>query len=920
MRNLKMSAASAAIALLTPAFSTLAFSTGAFAAEINIPYEEFTLDNGLRVVVHEDRKAPVVAVSIWYHVGSKDEPEGRTGFAHLFEHLMFNGSENFDGEWFEPMDEIGATDLNGTTWFDRTNYFQTVPTPALDRTLWMESDRMGHLLGAITQEKLDEQRGVVQNEKRQGDNQPYGRMEYPTLAGLLPAGHPYSHSTIGSMEDLDAADLETVKNWFREYYGAANTVLVLAGDIDAKTAREKAETYFGDIASGPPLTRAEGNAPKLAMNKREIQYDRVPQAKIDRNWVAPGRTTREAVLLTLASEVLGGGKTSRLFQRLVYDLEIATSATAGLQEQELLSFYSVTLDPKTDVEPAKVEAEMEKVVADFLAKGPTKAELDRAKNSIEAGVLRGLEKVGGFGGKAATLAEGELYADDPGFIVKQLEWLRAATPAEVLTAARDVMNAGYYQLTVLPFPEYSTKPSAVDRSGGLPPAPSTSPDLTFPTVEEATLKNGVKVVLANRPTVPVVNISMQFDAGYASDSTGAKLGTASFAGAMLDEGTRTRSALQIAQELDGLGATLGVGSNLDTTGVTLSALKSNLAPSLALMADVVRNPAFEQSELDKLRARWLAGIEQEKAAPVQLALRLLPPEMYGKDHAYGVPFTGSGEVASITALTRDDLVNFHKTWMRPDNATIFVAGDATMAEMKPALEKAFGDWRAPSGEIPAKNIATVARPSKGRVIIVDKPDSPQTLILAGEVSAPTGAPNAIALNAMNDILGGQFTARVNMNLREDKHWAYGAYTFFQDARGQRPFLVYAPVQTDKTKESLAELVKEMKAINSTKPATAAELQRTVANNVRSLPGSFETSGDVLGSLLNSNRFGRPWDYPLSLKEKYEGLTLNAINEAARETVDPDKLIWVIVGDRKAIEPGIRSLNLGTIEVKSAGDL
>ena len=906
--------------LLAASAAALSLSlSAASAAEIALPYEQFTLANGLRVVVHEDRKAPIVAVSIWYHVGSKDEPEGRTGFAHLFEHLMFNGTENYDGEWFLPLEEVGGTDLNGTTWFDRTNYFQTVPTPAVDRVLWMESDRMGHLLGAVTQDKLDEQRGVVQNEKRQGDNQPYGRMEYSTLAGLLPAGHPYSHSTIGSMEDLNAADLATVKDWFKEYYGAANAVLVLAGDIDVKTAREKVEKYFGHIEAGPPLTRAQANAPKLGVSKKEIMYDRVPQIKIDRNWVAPGRATKDAVLLTLAADILGGGKTSRLYQRLVYDLELATAARASLQEQELLSFWSVTVDPKKDADPARAEAEMEKVVAEFLAKGPTPAELKRAKASIEAGVLRGLEKVGGFGGKATALAEGALYADDPGFVLKQLQWLNAATPAEVLAAAREVMNAGYYQLSVLPFPDYSTAASGVDRKAGLP-AVTSSPDLTFPAIEEATLKNGMKVVLANRPTVPVVNISMQFDAGYAADSAGAGLGTASFAGAMLDEGTKRRTALAIASELESLGATLNVNSNLDMTGVALSALKDNLGASLDIMADVVRNPAFDQSEIDKLRARWLAGIEQEKAEPVQLALRLLPPVMYGEGHAYGVPFTGSGTPASIKALTRGDLTKFHATWLRPDNATIFIAGDATMAEMKPLLERAFGDWRAPSGALPKKNIAAVARPAKGRVILVDKPGSPQSLILAGHVAPPSGAPNAIAISAMNDILGGQFTARVNMNLREDKGWAYGAYTFLQDARGQRPYLVYAPVQTDKTKESLAELVKELNAFKGARPATAEELKRAIDNNTRSLPGSFETSGDVLGSLTSSNRFGRPWNYPATLKDQYEALNLGDIAAAAAETVHPESLVWVIVGDRAKIEAGVASLGLGPIEVKALSDL
>ncbi|MCA8889537.1 MAG: insulinase family protein, partial [Parvularculaceae bacterium] len=704
------------------------------------------------------------------------------------------------------------------------------------------------------------------------------------------------------------------------YYGAANAVLVIAGDIDAAAAREKVEAYFGDIPAGPPLTRATANAPKLAVNKSEIMYDRVPQVKIDRNWVAPGRTTRDAVLLTLAAEVLGGGKTSRLYQTLVYEKELATSATASMQDQELLSFYSVTVDPKTGADPAEVEQEMAAVLSEFLASGPTRTELERAKTSIEASVLRGLEKVGGFGGKAVTLAEGALYADDPGFISKQLDWLNEATPQEVLTAARDVMNAGYYQLTVLPFPEYSTDASAIDRSKGLP-AVTSSPDLIFPKIEEGALNNGIKVVVANRPTVPVVNISMQFDAGYAADSVeGGKLGVASFAGAMLDEGTKRRSALQIAEEVETLGATLAADSNLDMTSVTMSSLRENLAKSLDLMADVIQNPAFDTTEMEKLRARWIAGIAQEKASPVQLALRILPPLIYGENHAYGVPFTGSGTVDSINSLSRDDLTNFHRTWLRPDNATIFVTGDATLASIKPQLERAFGGWRAPSGEIPAKNIARVDRPARGKVIIVDKPGSPQSLILAGHVAPPTGAPNNIALTAMNDILGGQFSARVNMNLREDKGWAYGAYTFFQNARGQRPYLVYAPVQTDKTKESLSELVSELNAFKSTRPATPTELKRTVDNNTRSLPGTYETSGDLLGSLVNSNRFGRPWDYPTTLKGQYENLSLGDIASAANEVVHPESLIWVIVGDRESIEAGVRSLDLGEIEIMSASDL
>ncbi|MHA7872819.1 MAG: M16 family metallopeptidase, partial [Hyphococcus sp.] len=673
--------------ILIAALVISVLSSPGFTAEVSLPYEKFTLDNGLRVIVHEDRKAPVVAVSIWYHVGSKDEPAGKTGFAHLFEHLMFGGSEHVP-EWDTPLEEAGQTDANGTTWFDRTNYFQTVPTPALDRVLFMESDRMGHLLGAVTQEKLDNQRGVVQNEKRQGDNQPYGRAEYSVLAGLLPAGHPYSHSTIGSLEDLDAASLEDVKAWFKEYYGAANTVLVLAGDIDAETARPMVEKYFGDIDAGPPLTQMTANAPQLDVDKREVMLDRVPQPRIDRNWVSPGRTTKDAMHLTLAAEVLGGGKTSRLYRKLVDELQLATSAYASMQGQELMSFYSVTVDAKKDADLDRVEREMATVLETFLSKGPSRNELARAKTSLKASVIRGLEKVGGFGGKAGALAEGELYAGDPGHILKQLDWLETATIEDVLTAARETMNAGFYQLTILPYPEYSTSPSTVDRTAGIP-AIDSSPELSFPEIKEATLSNGMNVVLAERSAIPVVEIAVQFDAGYAADSVeGGTLGAASFTTAMLDEGAGRRSAQQIAETVESLGATLSAGSSLDTTGVSMSALAENLAPSLDLLADVLRNPTFDEDEIEKLRTRWIAGIEQEKSNPVQLALRELPPEIYGDAHAYGVPFTGSGTIESISSLTRDDLVAFHAAWMRPDNATVFIVGDTTLEQITPMLERA----------------------------------------------------------------------------------------------------------------------------------------------------------------------------------------------------------------------------------------
>ena len=884
--------------------------------EVEIPFESFTLDNGLRVVVHEDRKAPVVAVSVWYHVGSKDEPEGKTGFAHLFEHLMFNGTENYDDEFFKPFEEVGATGMNGTTWFDRTNYFATVPTPALDMALWMESDRMGHLLGAVSQSKLDEQRGVVQNEKRQGDNQPFGTVQYRQLEGLFPPGHPYRHSTIGSMADLDAASLEDVKEWFRTYYGAANAVLVLAGDIDSATARPLVEKYFGDIAAGPALRRHKAWVPVKTTNTVEEMFDRVPNARLYRNWAAAPRTERDAHMLRLAADVLGGGKTSRLYQALVYERQLASEVSVQLQPFELASNFEIQIDLKDGADAGEVEAIVDDVMADFLRDGPTPDEVSRAKTVIIAGVVRGLEEVGGFGGKAVALAQGALYAGDPGFYGTVLGWLNAASTGDVTRAARTWLEPGHYQLSVRPYPEYSTAEAGADRSRL--PAVGVLPELSFPAVSEATLANGMTVVLATRDTVPVVNVALQFDAGYAADQ-GRTLGTSSFTLAMLDEGTATRSALDISAETDRLGASLSTGSNLDMSQVRLSALKPNLASSLDLMADVVRNPAFDTVEIDRLKQRWMAQIAREKAQPVQLALRTLPPLLYGEGHAYAIPYTGSGTEASIGTLDRDDLAGFHRDWLRPDNATVYVVGDITMDEALPLLETAFGDWQAPAEPVPAKNIADVALPPAPRVIIMDKPGSPQSLILAGHLLPSTGAADALELDTANDILGGEFTARVNMNLREDKGWAYGAYTINFDARGQRMWLVYAPVQTDRTRDSIRELLSEFNSylgqgLLGGRPASAEELSRMVQTKTNSLPGQFETSGAVLGALLSGARFDRPYDYPAMLKGRYDALALNAVRGAANAHIRPGALTWLIVGDRSRIEEEIRDLDLGTVEV------
>jgi zinc protease len=903
------------LSLLT---AIILFQGSLFAADdldIDIPYEKFVLDNGLRVIVHEDHKAPIVAVSVWYHVGSKDEPAGKTGFAHLFEHIMFEGSENYDDKFDRPLQEAGMTSDNGTTWFDRTNYFENVPTPALELALWLESDRMGHLLGAVTQEKLDQERGVVQNEKRQRDNQPYGLVRYRMLEGLYPQGHPYRHDTIGSMEDLDAASLEDVHQWFKDYYGAANAVLVLAGDITPDKGRELAEKYFGHIPPGPPVRRIRAWVPDRTAETHEEMYDRVPHVRSFQVWAVPGRTTRERALLRLAADILGDGKNSRLFQALIYEAQHAVSVTVSVEAHELASMFLIdsTLTPGSSL--AVVNDIIDQELNRFLAEGPGQQELERARTKINAGVIRGLEEVGGFYGKATTLAHGELYDGNPAFYRTQLSWIKNATAEEVRDAARRWLSAGRYRLDVLPFGELSSREAAVDRSLGLPVV-GELPGISFPEVQRATLANGVNVVLAERPAIPVVTLALQFDAGYAADA-GSKLGTSSFTLSMMDESTRSRSALEIDAEAESLGAEITTRSNLDMSTVTLSAMKSRLRPSIDLFADVVRNPAFAEEEMERMRVRWLAAIEREKSQPAGIALRVLPPLIYGKDHAYGIPFTGSGTVDFIQSLTRSDLDEFHSKWLRPDNATIHVVGDTTMEEILPMLEDAFGNWKAPREDIPQKNIADVALPERARLIIIDKPGSPQSLILAAHVAPPTGVENNIDIQVMNDIIGGNSFGRINENLRVDKHWSYGARTLLQSARGQRPWLVYAPVQTDKTADSIAELVGEFERFLSIDPASEEERNREVRNNANSLPGQYESADAVMTALQANERFGWPDDFVATLKAQYEAVDLDKIQAAAEQVIHPGKLTWVIVGDRGEIEESLRALNIGPITIMDA---
>ncbi len=887
---------------------------GAHAGEIEICYEKFVLDNGLTLLVHEDHKAPIVAVNIWYHVGSKNEKPGKTGFAHLFEHLMFNGSENYDDDYFQAMERIGATDLNGTTSYDRTNYFQNVPTSALDIALWMESDRMGHLLGAVNQEKLDEQRGVVQNEKRQYENQPYALADELIQAACYPKEHPYSWTVIGSMQDLSDASLPDVHEWFKTYYGPNNAVLIVAGDITPQVALEKVKQYFGDIPPGPPVARHQAWIAQRTGTHHQTAQDRVPQARLYRVWNIPPWGSADADYLYLVSDVLSSGKTSRLYKRLVYDDQIAINVSASANLIEIGGLFQIIATAKPGVELSRIEKAIDEELQKFLAKGPTQAELTRIKSQFRARFIRGIERIGGFGGKSDILARNMTFAGTPDFYKTTLDRVQKATAKDLTNAAVNWLSDGDYVLQITPYPTLSTVASSVDRSKL--PEPGEPPQVQFPGVQRAELSNGLKLVLAERHSVPIVDLRLLVDAGYAADQF-ASPGAASLAMDLLDEGTKTRSSLEINEQLQMLGSSLNSGAELDACAVYLNTLKDKLDPSLELFADVVLNPSFPQKEFERLKQETLARIQREKMTPITMAIRVFPGLLYGSDHAYGCPLTGSGTEASISAMTREQLADFHKTWFKPNNATLVITGDITLAEIKPRLEKLFKKWD--DREVPAKNIATVPDRSKSEVYLIDRPGSQQSIIIAGFLAVPRANPQEEAIQLMNNILGGDFTSRVNMNLREDKHWSYGASSMILPAKAQRMYILYSSVQSDKTAEAMQEVQKELQRIIADEPPTEEEFDKTQSNVVRGLPGSWETIGQVAGSLEEIVQYDLPDSYYQEYPAKIAALAVQDVRQAAKQAIKPASLVWVVVGEKAKINDSIKALGLPVAYVDADGN-
>jgi len=894
-----------------------AFTAFAWAGDLpELKYEKYVLPNGLNVILHEDHSIPIVSVNIWYHVGSKNEKPGKTGFAHLFEHLMFQGSQNHNVLFAEGIAKIGGKN-NGSTSEDCTKYWENVPSNYLEKALWLEADRMNALLPAIDQKRLDNQRDVVKNERRQNyENQPYGWSREWLASLVFPKGHPYSWVPIGSMEDLSAASLEDVQEFFRKYYAPNNASLCIAGDFNPAQAKEWVNKYFAAIPPGPPIERMESWVPILSGIKRMKAEDNVSLPRITVVWPTPGGFAPGDAEFHLLASILTSGRTSRLYKTLVYDKQMAQDVNAYQGSRELSSVFNITVTAKPGISLDDIEREVDLIIKDIQTNGIKVDELERARINWEAEFVRELQQVGGFGGRADRLNSYNVQLGDPGKLLWDRDRYTKATAVDIQAYANKYLNLnGRAILQIYPRGKLAADPNRPDMTvepQGLP-----EPAFTPPTVQKATLTNGLEIRLVEDHRFPLVQCNLLFKSGWAADPVG-KPGIASLTATMLTEGTKSRNSLRISDDIQGLGANLGTSTLADNSTVTLDVLKRSLDPALELMSDIVLNPTFPQEELDRQKLSLQGQMQQEARQPSPTARKYFVRELYGADHPYGQPPSGIGTAKSLQAISRADLLDFYKANYLPNGAIAIIVGDITMAEAKAKLEKAFAAWK--SGTVAQQNVGQVKPLSKTKIVIVDKPGAVQSLIFLGNIAMPRSSAEYLPASVMCNVLGGGSTARLYMNLRQDKGYTYGSYAFVNMRRGQGYLAAYAQVQTEVTKEALAEFIKEFKGIINEKPITATELADNKNNMTKSFPQGFESYDGIANQIGTMLTFDLPDDEWQSYIGRINAVTPEAAMKSARDYVNPDALLIIVVGDRAKIEPKIRELNLGEISFPSADEM
>ncbi len=878
---------------------------------VTISFEKHTLSNGLDVILHEDHNIPVVAVNVWYHVGSKDEEIGRTGFAHLFEHVMFEGSKHHNSSHFDPLQKAGAN-LNGSTTPDRTNYWEDVPTNYLDLALWLESDRMGFLLDALDQQRLDIQRDVVKNERRQSyENRPYGMAHWHLQEALYPMPHPYHWMTIGSQEDLDAADLDDIKNFFKRFYTPSNASLAIAGDIDMGQALEMVNHYFGDLPPGEPAPR-KGRHDSSLRGRIELEMrDSVTLPRAYIAWPTPPEGDIDDAPLEIYQAIMSDGLTSRLHKSLVYEKQIAQSANMRYHSSEIAGQCILSVTAAEGHELDEVEAAADAEMEMLLREPPTDEEITRVKNRIEASHFRQLARIGGFGGRADQLNHYSVFSADPDLINTSLDKYMSVTREDVMRVAESVLGENQVRLRVLPEPTLSSATVTIDRT--VMPPPKSEPVFNPPTPTRTKLSNGMGISVIEQRGMPIVAFGVLMDAGASRDPENLP-GLAGFTAQMLPEGTTTKTSQEIAQAFEFIGSRISADGRREYTLLSAETLTKHWPTGLELTADLVLNPNFPDHEIERVRREHLTELRRGKDEPNAVAEQLMAGLVFQSSSGYGHPLSGTEK--SIAALTRDDIVSQFSRDYTPANANLIVVGDVSIDEVAKRAEAVFGRWKGG----PSANGRSVVEPSNGTatIYLVDRPGAPQSVIRALNTTIPRLHPDYLGLTLMNYAFGGQFSARLNQNLRQEKGYSYGYQSHVQWFRSSSLMLAGGSVQTEVTKESVFETLKEYNEVRGSRPISEEELENAKASVLRSFPANFERPGAIMGQVLQMVQFGLPDDYLQTVRANVEAVTLDDVHRITQELVRPDQLKILVVGDRQLIETGLRQLDLPTVVLDADG--
>jgi zinc protease len=920
------------IPVLALVWSCSATSTAKKSSPDSIPQvaiEKHRLDNGLEVFFVEDHRLPRVAVNLWYHVGPVNEEPGRTGFAHLFEHMMFQQSKHIpQDQFFKLLEAAGGSDMNGTTDFDRTNYFETVPTHELELALWMESDRMGYLLDTLDQAALENQQDVVRNERRQRiENSPFGIVDEAMYHNLFPKGHPYYAEVMGSHADIQAAKIEDVRKFFKQYYTPNNASLAIVGDIDKVNTLKLVEKYFGPLKKGPDVPAVNVTTPPITSERRVVVKDRVELPRVYMAWITPSAFQPGDAEADITATVLGNGKSSRLYRRLVYEKQIAQDVTAYQYSLMLGSTFVIQATARPMHTLDELEKEINDVLEALRTKGPDSKEMDRAQATIETGIVQSLEKFGGFSGIADRINRYNHFVKNPDYVAQDIQRYRNVTAMQVQEFATKYLTNGSRVVVhgvpgepdfgpAVPTPpkgKAAAKSEVESVNADEPwraqrPAPGKAAELKVPVPDSFQLSNGLTVLLNQRKGVPVISANLMFKSGSGVNPVD-KPGLAAFAMDMLDEGTQKRSSTQFADDVAQIGASFDISSRRDSSSLTLTSMASKFATGMDLMADAVLNPTFPPEEIERVRQSRLASLVQLKEDPDQIANRMVPLAVNGTNDPQGFPTLGTE--SSIRVLNAEELKAFWTQQINPANAGLIVSGDIGKDELRELIEKAFANWKSSS---PVESPKPVALQSSSRVILVDKPGAQQTQLRFVSQGPPRSTPDYETIEVMNGILGGAFSSRINLNLREDKGYTYGAFSFFTYLRDRGWFTASSPVRTDVTGPATRETMREIARMAET-PVTADELRLSKESLIGGLPAQLEANADTVVLLGDIYLFNLPLDYFSGYMKKVTGVTDRMVQEVSQKYLLPKTTTVIAVGDRKRIEPELKKLNLGPMEYR-----